>query len=238
VTGTGCTTSNCIAVDGNTTLNPIFGKAVNRLLGTYAVHAHAQAYVGPPGYIKNLSVAPLPISQACVTPPDGNCTLPKTVTLDFGTAANLLYFPNASPPNCPVAWSDLPPAAGGTLPTNVMESYITSGYPCAVPTQEWYGVDNGQHDGLKQAFKAMVGQVMLIPVYDLTWPIGSTAQAGNVTSYHVVGFSGFKITSVDSWNNGQGKVLTGDLVRWRAEGLPAGPGQGKSFGVFVVGLDG
>jgi hypothetical protein len=263
-TGSGCstdnsltsTTANCIAIDGTRPTKGIFAKALSAVFGTVQVHAHSQAFVGPPGSVFNLSAAPLRVDQACganLPPP-----LPPRPCPILGVTLNLDW--NGDTSNSTVTLIDLDvhstdQTIGSTnpgltnVPTQIMSQWLSVGYngqtctPFApatscngsLPVQQWYAIDTGSHNGLGNAF--IVGKTILIPVYDAQYP----ALPAMPTAYHIIGFAAFKIASVQSWNNGanQGHKLTGDLVKFIATGLSAGPCLNcTNFGVFVVGLDG
>jgi hypothetical protein len=119
-----------------------------------------------------------------------------------------------------------------------MDQWLTTGYPDALPINQWYAVDPGDHNGVKsQGFDVDIqnGTIILIPVYNAVYPTG--AAPANVTDYYIVGFAAIKLTNDNPWD-GNAKQLKGTLVRYIASGLAGGPGTGNNFGVFVVGLDG
>jgi Flp pilus assembly protein TadG len=257
-TGTNCTASNCIAIDGNTTINSIFGKALGSAFGLYYVHAHAQAYVGPPGTIKNLSAAAIDQTQfntatGCPT----TCNFPSgTVTLKFDTASNGFSLLDLTS-------SSSTPVAGGSVSTNQMGLWLRVGDTDALPVNVWYGATTGLHTGLAQFFCDTPGNepttpnppcplnynsnttVMVLPVFDKHCPNATLPACTGYTgtdTYHVIGFAGFIITqSVNgqggTWKPGS-EQLTGHFVSYIASGLPAGPGSGQNLGVFVVGING
>lgn len=225
--GVGCTTYNCLAIDAKTTLSPLFGKALSSSLGTYYVQAHAQAYVGPPGFLKNVVPVGIPPWAACQAP---LCTLPSpTTTLNFDTSADdwaLLDLTHISTTG---------PIPGGSMRAAELMEWIRTGFPDALPANAWYAGNNGVKNGLKQGFDDAIGDVLLIPVFD-----SHNTTAPN-DSYHVIGFSAFIIDPGGvTWNNGGGgnHRLQGHFVKYIATGIPAGPGSGIDFGVFVVGING
>jgi hypothetical protein len=235
--GSGCDQTNCFTVTGSKQTNGLLATVVGSVFGSVKVTAHAQAFVGPPSELNNVSAAAIPLSESCAPPPAGTCTLPDNgVHLDFAAGATLLDLKDYGPDP-----ANLNPT---TNSTNTMESWIESGYNQPLPIDQWYPVDNGDHNGLKQAFQNVCGSncggssppsTVLIPVWSQQYPTTGTASA-----YYVVGFAALVVTSVDNWSSGNGgRKITGNLVNYIASGLSGGPCTScRSFGVLVVGLDG
>jgi hypothetical protein len=255
-TGSGCTTSNCIAIDSVRPTKGIFAKALNAAFSIVGVHAHTQAFLGVPSSLNNLSAAPLHISQSCA--PSSGCVLPKpNQTMTFVANAPLLDLNtyNATAPgpsqNNP-AYPPGPILNGTTNSTQTMDKWLTVGYNSSnctpqapatscdgsLPVNEWYAVDPGDHNGVKsQGLDPDIAnaQPILIPVYDDWYPAGNIK---NATEYHIVGFQAVVLTSDNPWN-GNTKTLVGNFINYIASGLTGGPCSScQNFGVFVVGLDG
>jgi hypothetical protein len=258
-TGSGCTTSNCIALDGTRPTNGIIAKALGLLTAVH-VHAHSQAFLGVPSQLNNLSAAPLEVSQSCA--PSSGCSLPKpNITMTFVNTAPLLDL-NTYSPTAPGPSQNNPSYPAGTIlngvtnSTQTMDAWLTTGYNSSnctpqapatscdgsLPVNNWYAVDPGMHNGVKsQGFDPDIadGQTILIPVYDDYYPAGPIK---NATEYHVIGFQAVVLTSdsapTGEWD-GNGKTLMGNFVNYIATGLTGGPCSScQNFGVFVVGLDG
>jgi hypothetical protein len=128
--------------------------------------------------------------------------------------------------------------SGGNINTSQMKSWITYGDPNELPIDKYYGETNGSKNGLKNAFPDDGTTRMLIPVYQ-----AGTFDPATGTVY-VIGFAAFVVdagsVTGSSWSDsGSGNhTLTGQFVRFLAQGLPSGPGTGTGFGVYSVGLDG
>jgi hypothetical protein len=245
-----CSTSNCLGVADIRPAKGLFANIVSFFLGrsTVNAHAHAQAFLGAPTGLNNISAAAIPLTQACEPPPLGTCTLPdNNVTLNFATGATLLDLGDHADTAAAIQTYCAQSGNPCSNPTSTMTGWLTNGYTGYLPVNQWYPTDNGDHTGLKSAFISDCGHpckpqlgaptTVIIPV----WNNSATDSKGNVYAYHVVGFAALIITNVNSWNPGtNGEVLTGNLINYIASGITSGPcgASCQNFGVFVVGLDG
>jgi hypothetical protein len=228
LTGDGCTPDNCLAVDGSEPTSGLLAGAISSVFGSITVKAHAQAYVGPPVLIKNLSPVALSSDQYCPPPsppppaPGDGCH--RTLTFDQD-GFPLLDLRSASDA----------PTPGGITSRSQMQTWVRRGYPDALPVDKYYGETNGTKTGLRGSFPDDGTTRILLPVYD--------SYDGVTASVHVIGFAAFVIdkdsVTRSTWGFGH-HTLTGKFVKFIAEGLPqpAGPGTGTDFGVYVVGLNG
>jgi Flp pilus assembly protein TadG len=171
------------------------------------------------------NVAPVGVQRDSVNCSASSC--PNTpVTLDFDNQAGFALMDLSD-------MSTTGPTPAGSADANTMKDWITFGYPGLLPANAWYGNNNGQKNGIKNAFTADGRTVMLIPVFDTVSPA-----TGTPLSYHVVGFAAFVIDSGGIDWNGNTHKLTGHFVVFIAKGISGGPPGGPNdFGVHVIQLD-
>jgi hypothetical protein len=120
-------------------------------------------------------------------------------------------------------------------PASTMAGWFSSGYPGALPTNQYYCENTGSKNGIKHGIVHDGTTPTLIPIYQ---PGSYDSATGTV---YVIGFAAFVIDSNgdNGWTNGNGgHQLTGTFVKYLAEGRAAPPGSSQSFGTFAVGLDG
>lgn len=123
---------------------------------------------------------------------------------------------------------NLDKSQGGTSP-KILGDWLLKGYEGWMPI-DWYFSDPGAKfnaSEIQDAIAARIGTEMLFPIYD------ETDKEGANFEYHVIGWVGFVITSVDARGN-SGK-LQGHFVRVVWEGLQSESGD-PDFGVRSIEL--
>jgi hypothetical protein len=150
-----------------------------------------------------------------------------SVTLNFDDPGN-----NYSLLDLDVVSTSGPTAPGGAS-ASTMKGWIQDGYPAVLPSNAWYGDNDGvKNGGLKSSFKYAYDHqlVLLVPVFDSVSP----APPASPVSYHVIGFAAFVIDQdPPNWNNSGNHKLTGHFTTFVASGVGGG---GQSFGVYAVTL--
>jgi hypothetical protein len=128
-----------------------------------------------------------------------------------------------------------------------MKSWIINGYPGVLPANAWYGNNNGQKTGVKNAFVDDGKTVLLVPVFDKWCPTATAptppecpTTGSPPLSFHVVGFSAFVIDPGGiNWSpstNGS-HTLTGHFTTFIASGISSSPPGGPNdFGVHTISL--
>jgi hypothetical protein len=167
----------------------------------------------------------LPSSAVCPV-----ASMPCHKTLDFDQDGFQLLALNSASDDRPTAASQ---RCNWDVPT--MRGWLSNGYPGDLPVNQYYCEHSGSKNGIKQGIVHDGTTATLIPVYQ---PGSYDPATGTV---HVIGFAAFVIDSNgdNGWDNGNGgHKLTGTVVNYLAEGVPAPPGGSQSFGTFAVGLDG
>jgi hypothetical protein len=142
------------------------------------------------------------------------------------------------------------PTPPGSADANTMKAWIINGYPGLLPANAWYGNNNGQKTGIKNAFVDDGNTVLLVPVFDKECPTTTApappecptlAPPGTApVSFHVIGFSAFVIDPGGiNWSpstNGS-HTLTGHFTTFIARGIQGGPPGGPNdFGVSTIAL--
>lgn len=222
-----CNNNSCIAVDLNHKAQGLFAPVLNSLLSSVTVRAHAQAAIVAPGNVKNVAPIAVQSSDACQPP---GCTFPHHATLNFDDPGNQFQLLNLD------FHDPTTPQPAKSVSTNDMANWTTAGYPGSLPTQSYYALNkNGIQNGQQVAFKSVATsqKVLLIPVFDPTKTDATTK------SIFVIGWAAFLIDSNGvNWNNNP-HTLTGNFVKFIANGLPAGPGTpGQNFGVVSIVVNG
>lgn len=222
-----CGVNSCIRVIASTTAPGTLAKIYGAVFNTVNVSAKAMAAVTVPAQMKN--VAPIAIKKtvACQVP---SCYgVSKTVSFDESSVASStiglidLTCHSTSSTACP---------SNNNVGAQELKGWIVSGYPDALPSGQWYGVKTGQNIGpIKQGLDARIGVPLFFPVFD------TTANAGPVWYFHVIGWSAFVIDQVVSWSPSD-KRLQGHFVTFTTSDLPAGlpPDPNNDFGVHILSL--
>jgi Putative Flp pilus-assembly TadE/G-like len=98
--------------------------------------------------------------------------------------------------------------SSGPASPSTIAGWITNGCNCTTNAPQWYGGSPGARfnaSAVKTAVNGAIGKIMLFPVYDQV-----TGNGANIT-YHVVGWSPFKITG---WNGGgSSATISGYFVK-------------------------
>lgn len=224
---------NCIQVITSTTVPGTFAKFFAALrgytFGDRAENARATAAVTVPALLKN--VAPVAVKDTVACKVDSCFNTTKTVGFDESNVASstigLIDLTCHSTVSTACPWN-----AG--VGANELKSWIESGYPDALPSNQWYGVKTGQNVGpIKQGFTDKIGVPLYFPVFD------TTAQSGPVWYFHIIGWSLFVVDNVVSWTPSD-KRLQGHFIKFTTSDLPAGlpPTSNNDFGVHILSLVG
>jgi Flp pilus assembly protein TadG len=218
---------NCIRVVASTTAPGTLARIYGAIFNSVNVSARATAAVTVPSVMKNVAPVAVKNSIACTTPSCYGTT--KTVSFNESSVSSStiglidLTCHSSASTACP--WN-----AG--VGANELRSWILNGYADALPSGQWYGVKTGQTVGpIRQAFNDRIGVPLFFPVFD------TTANAGPVYYFHIIGWAAFVIDRVDSWTPSQ-KQLTGHFVTFTTSDLPAGlaPDGSNDFGVHILSL--
>jgi Putative Flp pilus-assembly TadE/G-like len=222
---------NCIRVTTSTTVPGTFAKFFARLrgyvFGDRNESARATAAVTVPANMK--AVAPIAVKNTVACQVDSCFNTTKTVSFDESNVASstigLIDLTCHSTVSTACPWN-----AG--VGASELKGWIESGYPDALPSNQWYGVKTGQNVGpIKQGFTDKLGQPLYFPVFD------QTANAGPVWYFHIIGWSLFVIDQVVSWTPSN-KTLQGHFIKFTTSDLPAGlpPSSSNDFGVHILSL--
>jgi Putative Flp pilus-assembly TadE/G-like len=222
---------NCIRVQTSKSVPGTFAKFFAALRGaTFGdrnENARATAAVTVPSMMK--AVAPVAVKNTIACQVDSCFNTTKTVSFDESNVASstigLIDLTCHSTVSTACPWN-----AG--VGAQELKGWIESGYPDALPSNQWYGVKTGQNIGpIKQGFTDTLGQPLYFPVFD------QTASAGPVWYFHIIGWSLFVVDSVDSWSPSN-KQLTGHFIKFTTSDLPAGlpPTSSNDFGVHILSL--
>jgi hypothetical protein len=207
-----------------------FGRVVGLSGGT--VHAKAAAGLSLPGSANAVAPVGVQTNNACTT---SSC-FGQTRQLNFDIDGYRLLDLSVR--------STTGPTGPGSASAQLMKGWITNGYPGLLPANAWYGDNNGQKTGVKNAFVDDGQTILLIPVFDKYCPSTAPTPPECPTpgtppvSFHVVGFAAFVIDPGGvNWSpstNGA-HILTGHFTRYIATGV--GGGGGSDFGVHVLTLN-
>jgi hypothetical protein len=224
-----CSNNGCIAVDATDGNVPGFFTKIASSIANVTIKAHAQAAIEVPADMNDVAPVAVLNTVACTGPPA--CTFPHAATINFDAQPNSYQLLDLN------IHSASGPVGGANASTSQMNSWITGGYPSALPAPAWYAANNGVKNGVKKGFNTAAANqtILLIPVFD---------QIDQATgSVHVIGWAAFLIdpNGVGKWtgNGNQGThTLTGSYVRFIANGLQPATNQGQNFGVFTIVLNG
>ena len=206
----------------------------SRALGidSVTVHGHARAQVGTPGEVENAVPIGIKSTVACATSSNGCFGAPKTLTFDDSTTTS---FSSSST----FGLLDLSggatttTACNGNVGQGTQAGWVTSGFPGTLSVNRYYGATTGERIALRNALNAVIGQILLIPVFDsanLNWCTG----AGG---FHVIGWAAFVIDQTipnGEWNP-HVKILHGHFETFIAHDVVSTPGV-PGFGVKVISL--
>jgi hypothetical protein len=220
-----------------------FFGGVTGLFKSSVVASAAVGLGGPPSAVGGVAPVGVSKSHACLASTVPSCFNVPNVQLNFDADGySLLDLSDMSKTG---------PTPPGSADANTMKGWIINGYPGLLPNNAWYGNNNGQKTGIKNAFVDDGSTVLLVPVFDKQCPT-TTAPAPpecptlappgtDPVSFHVIGFSAFVIDPGGiNWSpstNGS-HTLTGHFTTFIASGVSSGPpGGSDDFGVRVITLD-
>lgn len=120
--------------------------------------------------------------------------------------------------------------AQGTTGTSTLAQWIDNGYPGYLKLGDYDSDPGASYNALQSALDAMVGKVLLFPVYN------SLSGEGANAAYNVVGWAGFHLDSTSS--SGDTGSVTGYFTQVIWDGLQSasGSGQPPDFGLYSVSL--
>jgi Flp pilus assembly protein TadG len=218
---------NCIRVVASTTAPGTLARIYGAVFNNVTVRASATAAVTIPSVMKNVAPIAIKNTVACTIPSCYGST--KHVSFDESSVASSTI--GLIDLTCHSTASTACPSNAG-VGANELRSWIENGYPDALPSGQWYGVKTGQTVGpIRQALTNRIGVPLFFPVFD------TTANAGPVWYFHIIGWSAFVVDNVDSWSPSD-KRLTGHFVTFTTSDLPAGlpPTSSNDFGVHILTL--
>jgi hypothetical protein len=208
-------------------ISGFFTRAVG-LWGATDVSGSAVAGLSPASAAGTVVPIGISASRACMASTVPSCFGVQT-TLDFDAPGNNYSLVDLSD----VSRAGPTPPGGASAST--MKGWISDGYPGVLPSNAWYGDNNGSKNGgfkkpLEDAWKDQ--RVLLVPIFDSVSP----APPATPVSYHVIGFGAFVIDeNPPNWNNSGNHYLVGHFTTVVASGGGAGGGT-NNFGVLVVTL--
>jgi Flp pilus assembly protein TadG len=221
-----CAAHSCIDVRAAQPVSGIFLRAINA-----TARAHARAMVSVPSMMKNVAPVAVKNTVACAVTNPG--CYGQTVTLSFDES-------NVSSSNiglidlsCHSTSSTACPSNGG-IGGSQLKDWIETGYPDALPANQWYNVKTGETIGpVKQGFTDRVGVALFFPVFDTVATSG-----GSAYYFHIIGWAAFVIDPTGVTWTSQKRQLTGHFVTYTATDLAAGSpiGGATDFGVHVITL--
>ena len=221
--------SGTIDVAATTTAPGVLAGIFGAIFNTVTVHAHSQAQVGVPLFMKNVAPVALNIAAACAVS-DPSC-YGKTVTVSFDesqVSSSLIGLVNL---DCHAPTANV--CGSGGLGGSTLRDWLENGYANPLPSGQWYGVKTGETVGpVRQGLQAAAtaGQTLFFPVWDQYSASGA--------SFHVVGWAAFVIDSNGvNWGS-HTRQLTGHFVTFVATDLASGGtvGGATDFGVHVITL--
>jgi len=224
-----CAGTNCVDVVAQTTAPGFLAKIYGSIFNSVTVRAHARAAVTVPSLMKNVAPVAVKNTVACAATNPG--CYGQTVHLAFdesNVSSSTIGLINLT---CHSSASTACGSSAG-IGGSQLKDWIETGYPDALPSNQWYGVKTGETVGpVKQGFQDRLNVPLFFPVFD------TVANSGPNYFFHVIGWAAFVITNVDSWGPG-GRQLTGHFVTYTTSDLPAGlPATSSSdFGVHVITL--
>jgi Flp pilus assembly protein TadG len=223
------TVSSCIRVVASTTAPGTLARIFGAVFNNVNVSARAMAAVTTPSLMKN--VAPVAVKNTVACAATSPACYGQTVHLVFdesNVSSSTIGLINLT---CHSTASTACGSSAG-IGGSQLKDWIETGYPDALPSNQWYGVKTGETVGpVKQGFNDRLNVPLFFPVFD------TVANSGPNYFFHIIGWAAFVITNVDSWGPG-GRQLTGHFVTFTTSDLPAGLPLSNSndFGVHVLSL--
>jgi Flp pilus assembly protein TadG len=196
------------------------------LSGVLSASASSVAGLSPANAAGNVVPIGIDVDHACLASTVPSCFGLQT-TLDFDAPGNNYTLLDLS------VVSKSGPTLGGSAPANTMKDWIQDGYPGVLPSNAWYGDNNGAKNGgfkrpLEDAWREQ--RVLLVPIFDSVSPVPPSTPV----SYHVISFGAFVIDQdPPNWNNSGNHYLVGHFTTVVASGVGGGD---NNFGVLVVTL--
>jgi Flp pilus assembly protein TadG len=214
------TAGDTISVDASSNRPGVF----SRVFGINSVHvsAHAAALTGVPAQAWGVA----PITVNCAHPLINNCTGAHTPTFNQPTTIPL------GKAGAPGAFDliNLDGTRGGTSP-GILAGWVQYGYQGYLDLGDYYSDPGAKFNSsqMQSALNAVIGTVLLFPVYDTLTGNGANAK------YHVIGWIGFYITAFDA--RGSSGSIDGYFTTYIAHGiLPQGGGGPPYMGVTSIQL--
>jgi Flp pilus assembly protein TadG len=207
---------------------PVSGMILPALNAT--ARAHARAQVSVPLEMKNVAPVAVKSTVACAVTNPG--CYGQTLTLSFDesqVSSSTIGLINLA---CHSTASTACGSSAG-IGGSQLKDWIESGYPDALPANQWYGVKTGETVGpVKQGFTNRVGIPLFFPVFD------EVTNSGSDYFFHIIGWAAFVIDPGGITWGPQGRSLTGHFTTYTATDLAAGgPIDGATdFGVHVITL--
>jgi Flp pilus assembly protein TadG len=222
--------SGTIDVAAQTTAPGFLAKIYGAAFNNVTVKAHAQAQLSVPGFLKNVAPVAVKTTSACaaISP----ACYGRTVTLGFNesdVSSSTIGLINLT---CHSTASTACGSSAG-IGGSQLKDWIVSGYPDALPANQWYGVKTGETIGpVKAGFDARAGTPLFFPVFD------TVANSGPNFFFHIVGWAAFVINPGGITWGPSSKQLIGHFVTFIATDLAAGDpiDPNNNFGVYTISL--
>ncbi len=227
-----CAVNSCVDVVAQTTAPGILAKIYGSVFNSVTVSAHARAGVFVPSMMKN--VAPVAVKNTAACAAISPACYGQTVTLNFDESNVASSTIGLIDLTCHSTASTACGVNAG-IGANELKGWLETGFPAALPANQWYGVKTGQTIGpIRQGFQDRAGTPLFFPVFD------TTNNSGPNWYFHVIGWAAFVVHTGPNdikWTPSQ-KSLTGHFVTYIATDLAAGdPISGATdFGVHVISL--
>jgi hypothetical protein len=207
-----------IHVEAHAPVPSVFLKLLG--ISSVDVRAKATARAGVPAKVRHAAPIAVDVKHPLLSGPGCPCWGAQT-TLDLtktGPGAFRLI--------------NLDNSHGGTGPSTVAD-WIQNGYDGDMPL-DWYFSDSGakfNSSQIKAAMNAVIGKVLLFPIYSATQGQGANFQ------YYVIGWAGFHVTGFTAGGNSGTVSGWFESVIW--DGILGSPADATNdFGVRVVQLVG
>lgn len=210
-----------IAVKATRTSPSFFARIFS--FGTVTVHATAAARATVPSEVYGAAPIVVNIAQPALS----GAACDQTSTPCFGSLTTIPLGKKPAPGAFGLLDFD---QANGTTGTSTLAQWIENGYPGYLKLGDYDSDPGASFDALQGALDAMVGDVLLFPVYN-----GLSGQGANA-AYNIVGWAGFHLDSTTA--SGDTGSLTGYFTKVIWDGLqsPPGTGQPPDFGLYSVSL--
>jgi hypothetical protein len=223
-----CAPDSCIDVSLSRSAPGFFAKVLG--IDSVTVHGHARAAVGSPTQIRHALPVAVRESVVCLTGSTGCFNTPKTLTFDetstvsFGSSTWGLLDLGGS--------ATTTTGCNGKVGESQQAGWVTTGYDGLLAVNRYYGSSTGQRIAVRNALNARIGEVLLVPVFDVADQ--SWCSTGG---FHVIGWAAFVIDQTipnGDWNP-QVKTLHGHFVEYIAHDVESEIGA-PGFGVKVISL--